>query len=64
MQDEDDILVLAVQGAGDGVLDGPNFVPLLGIFGVVAARGEGDGGCLVAVGRHLLDQALEEGGRM
>jgi len=64
MQDENDILVLAVEGAGDGVLDGPNFVPLLDIFGVVTARGEGDGGCLVAVGGHLLDQALEEGGRM
>jgi hypothetical protein len=44
MQDEDDIPILAVEGAGDGVLDGPNFVPLLNVFGVVAARGEGDGG--------------------
>jgi hypothetical protein len=44
MQDEDDILVLAVERAGDGVLDGPNFVPLLDTFGVVTARGEGDGG--------------------
>lgn len=44
MQDKDDVLVLAVEGAGDGVLDGPNFVPLLDVFGVVAARREGDGG--------------------
>lgn len=43
MQDKDDILVLAVDEAGDGVLDGRNFVPLLDFFGIVAARGEGDG---------------------
>ena len=40
----DDILVLAVEGAGHDALDGSNFVPLLDVWGVVAARGDGDGG--------------------
>jgi len=44
MQDKDDILVLTVEETGDDILDGRNFVPLLDVFGVVAARGEGDGG--------------------
>ena len=43
MEDKDNILVLAVEGVGDGVLDGPNLAPLPDVLSVVAAPGEGDG---------------------
>lgn len=44
MQDKDYILMLAVEIAADGVLKSSNFLPLLNLIRIFAARGKGDGG--------------------